>query len=44
MKWISIINLTKQVIAKYKTLLIKMALDSLINQQTKLKYKHFYDP
>lgn len=44
MKWISILSLTKQVIAKWKTLLIKMALDNLTKQQTKLNHKHFYDP
>jgi len=35
---------TKIVMAKYKTLLVKMALDSPTNQQVKLNYENLCDP
>jgi hypothetical protein len=34
---------SKQMMDKYKTLLIKVALGSLTNEQAKLNYKHIYD-
>ncbi len=37
------LSLTKKVMAKYKTLLVKMALDSLANHQVMLNYEHFCD-
>jgi hypothetical protein len=36
-------NPSKQMMEKYKTLLIKMALGSPTNEQVKLNYKHIYD-
>ncbi len=32
-RWISMLNPTKKVMVRYKTLLVKMTLDNLINQQ-----------
>jgi hypothetical protein len=37
------LNLAKRVMAKYKILLVKMALDSLTNQQAKLNYENLCD-
>jgi hypothetical protein len=34
------LSLAKRVMAKYKTLLVKMALDNLTNQQVMLNYEH----
>jgi hypothetical protein len=34
------LNTTKKIMAKYKSLLVKMALDSFINQQIMLNYVH----
>jgi hypothetical protein len=34
------LNLAKKVMAKYKTMLVKMALDNLTNQQVMLNYEH----
>jgi hypothetical protein len=42
-KWISMLSLAKRVMAKYKTLLVKMALDSLTYQQAKLNYENLCD-
>jgi hypothetical protein len=36
-------NLVKREMEKYKTLLVKMALDSLTNQQAKLNYENLCD-
>ncbi len=37
------LNLAKKKLAKYKTLLLKMAMDSLINHQAKFNYEHMCD-
>jgi hypothetical protein len=42
-RWISMLNLAKKVTAKYRTLLVKMALDSPTNQQAKLNYENLCD-
>jgi hypothetical protein len=34
------LNLAKRVMEKYKTLLVKMALDNLTNQKAKLNYEN----
>ncbi len=42
-KWISMLSLAKKVMAKYKTLLVKVALDSPTNQQAKMNYENLCD-
>jgi hypothetical protein len=42
-RWFSMLSLAKRLMAKYKTLLLKMALDNLTNQQTKQNYEHLCD-
>jgi hypothetical protein len=37
------LSATKKIMAKYKSILMKMALYRLINQQTMLNYEHFCD-
>jgi hypothetical protein len=37
------LSLAKRLMAKYKTLLVKMALNNLTNQQAKQNYEHFCD-
>ncbi len=37
------LSFTKKIMAKYKTLLVKMALDNLTNQQVMLNYEHLCD-
>jgi hypothetical protein len=37
------LNLAKKVMAKYKTFMVKMALDSLTNQEAKHNYEHLCD-
>jgi hypothetical protein len=37
------LNTTKKIVAKYKSLLVKMALDNLINRQIMLNYVHLCD-
>jgi hypothetical protein len=37
------LSLAKKVMAKYRTLLVKMALDNLANQQAKLNYERLCD-
>ncbi len=39
-RWISMLSPTKIIMAKYKTLLMKMALDIPTNQQVMLNYEH----
>jgi hypothetical protein len=42
-RWISMLSLAKRMMAKYRTLLVKMALDNPTNQQTKLNYENLFD-
>jgi hypothetical protein len=42
-RWISMLNPTNKVMENYKTLLMKMALDSLTNHQIMLNYEHLCD-
>jgi hypothetical protein len=42
-RWISMLSLAKKLMAEYKTFLVKMALDSLTNQQAKQNYEHLCD-
>jgi hypothetical protein len=42
-RWISMLNLAKKMLTKYKTLLLKMAMDSLINHQAIFNYEHMCD-
>jgi hypothetical protein len=37
------LNTTKKIMAKYKSLLVKMGLDNLINRQIMLNYVHLCD-
>ncbi len=37
------LNTTKKIMARYKSVLVKMALDNLINQQIMLNYVHLCD-
>jgi hypothetical protein len=39
-KWISMLSPTKRVMAKYKTLLMKMALDMDVNFQATTNFEH----
>jgi hypothetical protein len=42
-RWISMLSPAKRIMAKYKTLLVKMALDNPTNQQAMLICEHFCD-
>jgi hypothetical protein len=42
-KWISMLSLTKWVIAKNKTLLMKMAINMYANSQATTKFEHLVD-
>jgi hypothetical protein len=42
-KWISMLSPTKRVMAKYKTLLMKMALDMDVNFQAATNFEHLLD-
>jgi hypothetical protein len=42
-RWISMLNLAKKVLAKYKTFLMKKAMDNPTNHQVKLNYEHLCD-
>jgi hypothetical protein len=42
-RWISMLSPTNIIIAKYKTLLLKMAKDKCINQRVKLNFEHVCD-
>jgi len=37
-QWIFMLNLAKKVMVEYKTLLVKMAMDQITNQQAKFNY------
>ncbi len=39
-RWISMLNLAKRLMEEYKTLLVKLTLDSPTNQKTKLNYEN----
>jgi hypothetical protein len=39
-RWISMLNLAQKMVAKQKTLLLKMAMDSPVNHQAKFNYEH----
>jgi hypothetical protein len=42
-RWISTLSPAKRVMAKFITLLLKMAMDNNTNQQAKLNFKHLCD-
>jgi hypothetical protein len=42
-RWISMLNLPKKKLAKCKTLLLKMDMDSVVNHQAKFNYEHMCD-
>ncbi len=42
-RWILMLNFTKIIMVEYKTLLVKMALDNITNQQVMLNYEHLCD-
>jgi hypothetical protein len=42
-RWISMLSFAKKLLAEYKTLLVKMAMDSFTNHQTKFNYEHLCD-
>ncbi len=39
-RWISMLSPAKRIMVEYKTLLVKMTLDNLTNQQAMLNYEH----
>jgi hypothetical protein len=39
-RWILMLSPAKKVLVEYKTLLVKMAMDSFTNHQTKFNYEH----
>jgi hypothetical protein len=42
-RWILMLSFAKNVLAKYRTLLMKRAMDSHTNHQIKLNYEHLCD-
>ncbi len=42
-QWISMLSLVKIIVAKYITLLLKMAMDNSTNQQVNINFEHHYD-
>ncbi len=42
-QWVSMLSLTNRVMAKYKTLLLKMIMENYTNQQVNLNFEHLYD-
>jgi len=42
-QWISMLNIAKIMMAEYKTLLVKMAMDYNTNKLTRFNYEHLCD-